>query len=91
MQYEAPNQQQPTEEDIASMSQIDQILARMVKTPHVQQFLEAVRDAIIYDRAHQKLNFKPEFMYEAAAASGYSHGQLVLITQLCSLGHVTAE
>lgn len=91
MQNDAPNPNNLIEEEIASMSRVEQIMARMVKSQHVQTFLEAIYHEIVQDRAHQKLNFKPEFLYEAAAASGFSHGQLMLIQQLCQLGHVLPD
>jgi hypothetical protein len=77
-----------TEEEIKELPVTHQIMTRIVKTPELQDALEYIRDIIMQDRAHQKLNFKPEALYEAAAASGYSLGQLQLISDLCRLGHV---
>lgn len=80
-----------TEEEIKDLAPVERIMARMVKSQHVQQLLVAMLNEVIYERAHQKLNFKPEALYEAAAASGFSHGQLQLLTRLVELGHVTED
>lgn len=86
-----PLQPNLTEDDIKAMPHVEQMICRMHKSEHVQEYLLAIRSLIIEDRANQKLNWSPDKIYEAAAASGFSHGQLILITQLCNLGHVIQE
>lgn len=91
MNQASPNPSSMTEEEIQDLAPVERIMAKMVKSQHVQQFLVAMLNEIIVDRAHQKLNFKPEALYEAAAASGFSLGQLQLLTRMVQLGHVTEE
>jgi hypothetical protein len=88
MSQEAPNPSYLSETDILDLAPVERIMAKMVKSQHVQQFLVAMLNEVIVERAHQKLNFKPEALYEAAAASGFSLGQLQLLTRMVELGHV---
>lgn len=83
---------QLTEEEIANLPIVHQIMCRMHKSQHVQELLIAVRAELLLARAYQKLNFGVEAsLYEAAAASGYSLGELATIDSLIQFGTVIPE
>lgn len=86
------NQPQLTEEDVANLPVVHQIMCRIHKSQHVQELLIMIRGELLLNRAYQKLNWGVDAsLYEAAAASGYSLGELALLDSLIQYGTVLPE